>query len=340
MPRSHAHRRLSMEDAVDHGANGVPSAAAAVIATSYGDEDDDARYAMSAAQVDELEAQVQQDDKATANRTGPSANAAVASRMVEKPAGMSATVVVPLLSDAAQDVKFISYLHSLRDYSDHVDKTTWRYQIGAILESRVAMICILIMLFVDITIVLLQILSGAFGFLESPAEREAMDAISYIILILFIAELLALMASYGKRFFSHKGYVCDIIVVPTSLVLEIEYGDAAGLLVMLRLWRLARVLHELFGKAKQHRYEKTLSHVLDGLDSEVDDRIGDYDAASVSTGAAPSSSSSTSLKRGKGGKKSKYATVHAADTMEMAEFDNGGDVGALEEEDDDEEVEM
>lgn len=40
------------------------------------------------------------------------------------------------------------------------------------------------------------------------------------------------------------GYVADLIVIPTALVLELTLEEkAVGLLILLRLWRLVRVAH-------------------------------------------------------------------------------------------------
>lgn len=62
-----------------------------------------------------------------------------------------------------------------------------------------------------------------------------------------------LIIAFGWRFFTHVGYILDLVVVPTSLCLELFVSDAAGLLVILRLWRLVRVAHGVYESVAKYQ---------------------------------------------------------------------------------------
>lgn len=68
------------------------------------------------------------------------------------------------------------------------------------------------------------------------------------VLMLFGVELVLLMISLRERFFKNKLYVLDVFIIGISLFLEFTFGGnedtaAIGLIVFIRCWRFARILH-------------------------------------------------------------------------------------------------
>eukprot|EP00644_Phytophthora_capsici_P004805 jgi/Phyca11/97363/e_gw1.1.1305.1 len=65
-------------------------------------------------------------------------------------------------------------------------------------------------------------------------------------LFLFLIELAVLLAAFQRRFFSHTGYVLDLVVVSLSIAVELyAQTKAARLLGVLRVWRVLRVVRRL-----------------------------------------------------------------------------------------------
>merc|ERR1712139_30868 len=73
------------------------------------------------------------------------------------------------------------------------------------------------------------------------------------------------MNATGRFLFEFYGHFLDCIIIPLSIVLEsLLAGGAASLLIMLRLWRLVRIMHGVFtadeeadeGKEKERESKK------------------------------------------------------------------------------------
>ncbi|KAL3663267.1 hypothetical protein V7S43_011676 [Phytophthora oleae] len=65
-------------------------------------------------------------------------------------------------------------------------------------------------------------------------------------LFLFLIELAVLLAAFRRRFFSHAGYVLDLVVVSLSIAVELyAQTKAARLLGVLRVWRVLRIVRRL-----------------------------------------------------------------------------------------------
>ncbi|EEC18586.1 voltage-gated hydrogen channel, putative [Ixodes scapularis] len=73
--------------------------------------------------------------------------------------------------------------------------------------------------------------------------------VSIFILSLFLVEICAKLYAYRLRFFRHKLEVFDAIVVIVSFALDVAFrnpesaANGAGLIIVLRLWRVARLLN-------------------------------------------------------------------------------------------------
>lgn len=76
--------------------------------------------------------------------------------------------------------------------------------------------------------------------------EQALHTTTFLLLCYLNLDVLMHLFAVGLRgFFSHWGYVSDLIVAPVSLILEIYLPMVGGLLAMLRMWRVLRVAHGL-----------------------------------------------------------------------------------------------
>ncbi|KAK1943434.1 COP9 signalosome complex subunit 8 [Phytophthora citrophthora] len=65
-------------------------------------------------------------------------------------------------------------------------------------------------------------------------------------LFLFLIEQAILLAAFRRKFFSHAGYVLDLVVVSLSIAVELyAQTKAARLLGVLRVWRVLRIVRRL-----------------------------------------------------------------------------------------------
>lgn len=102
-------------------------------------------------------------------------------------------------------------------------------------------------------------------FAENHAAHVAgywIKIISLSILGVFQAEAFILMIAFGKHFWEHWGHILDAMVIPVSIIFETQISSAAaGLIVLLRFWRLIRVAHGIWEsrqkkKAQEREAEK------------------------------------------------------------------------------------
>ncbi|KAL5481821.1 hypothetical protein EMCRGX_G022070 [Ephydatia muelleri] len=76
-----------------------------------------------------------------------------------------------------------------------------------------------------------------------------LHALSLAILCIFMVEIIMKIIAFGMPFFTHKFEVFDATVVLLSWILDVasqkeeQAFDAAGLLIMLRLWRVVRIFN-------------------------------------------------------------------------------------------------
>lgn len=90
---------------------------------------------------------------------------------------------------------------------------------------------------------------------EEPSKfaAEVLHYMSIAILSIFLLELCVKLFAMGKHFFTQKMEVIDGVVVIVSFALDIAFLDheglasATSLLVILRLWRIGRVVNGKWG---------------------------------------------------------------------------------------------
>jgi len=110
--------------------------------------------------------------------------------------------------------------------------------------------------------------------------HEVLFYISVAILGVFEVELLSLVAALDVRFFLNPFYTVDLIVVTLSLVLEIWLHsivnsgssiDVTHFLIIMRVWRMARVGHGIATSSHELAEKKiiALEHALKKLEQEL-----------------------------------------------------------------------
>ena len=93
----------------------------------------------------------------------------------------------------------------------------------------------------------------ASGGIEAPAWLEVLSVISIVITTLFLIEIPLTLWSIGSEFYNPYGrfphaslHIFDAIIILTTFVLEVvlrgKERELAGLLVILRLWRLLKLV--------------------------------------------------------------------------------------------------
>jgi hypothetical protein len=99
--------------------------------------------------------------------------------------------------------------------------------------------------------------------------------IGIIILIILLLNILGLLLAFGFSFFFHPGYVLDLVVVTTALLLEIFLdAETAGLLVILSIWRIVRVAHGIF-EVTDEAWEEDIHKLQDQIQKVQDDHQKD-----------------------------------------------------------------
>ncbi|CAL1534319.1 unnamed protein product [Lymnaea stagnalis] len=120
------------------------------------------------------------------------------------------------------------------------------------LESQKFQIFIIVLVCVDCLIVLIELLLGLETFkldIDKTLQHKIFSGLSLTILSIFIVEVILRIYVMRLGFFRSKMEIFDGLVVIVSFILDIvffDHGDVSkgtGLLILLRLWRVARVVN-------------------------------------------------------------------------------------------------
>ncbi|KAH9063394.1 hypothetical protein EDB87DRAFT_1673466 [Lactarius vividus] len=151
-----------------------------------------------------------------------------------------------------------SYSQERQDQSQTA--LTWREHVSEALESSTAHKLVITLIVIDAGCVLVDLAytllssdcetSGAPG---APAWLEALSLISTVITTLFLIEIPLTIWSLGFKFYKPHGQVphaslhlFDATIIVTTFVLEVvlrgKERELAGLLIILRLWRLLKLV--------------------------------------------------------------------------------------------------
>ncbi|KAM9850362.1 voltage-gated hydrogen channel 1 [Aulostomus maculatus] len=103
---------------------------------------------------------------------------------------------------------------------------------------------------------------------------EVFHYLSLALLTFFMVELAGKLFAYRLEFFQHKFEVFDGLVVVLSFVLDIVFifhedaFDGMGLLILLRLWRVARIINGILvsvktrADQKMHKLKESYDHLV------------------------------------------------------------------------------
>lgn len=143
----------------------------------------------------------------------------------------------------------------------------------------------------QITVVCLVILDALFVFCELLMDLSIVEAdkerivpqvfhyLSIIILTFFILELAGKLYAFRLEFFWHKFEILDAVIVIVSFILDIVYisredaFDGVGLLILLRLWRVARIINGILMTVKSRQLKKETE--LKQVNSDLWHRVGE-----------------------------------------------------------------
>ncbi|KAM9834829.1 voltage-gated hydrogen channel 1 isoform X2 [Syngnathus typhle] len=113
--------------------------------------------------------------------------------------------------------------------------------------------------------------------LYSSAHFQVFHYLSLALLTFFMVEIAGKLFAYHLEFFQHKFEVFDALVVMLSFVLDIVFifhddvFDGMGLLILLRLWRVARIINGILVSVKTRADQKM--HKLKGSYDRLVERI-------------------------------------------------------------------
>ncbi|KAH6933061.1 hypothetical protein HPB50_011737 [Hyalomma asiaticum] len=127
---------------------------------------------------------------------------------------------------------------------------TFREKLSALLHSTKFQIAIVVLVVLDCLLVITELLVELEILKLHEHSYIAPKASTFIfILSLFLVEIAAKLYAYRLGFFRHKMEMFDAAIVIISFALDVAFRDpesaanGAGLIIVLRLWRVARLLN-------------------------------------------------------------------------------------------------
>ncbi|CAH2295878.1 serine threonine- phosphatase PP1-gamma catalytic subunit [Pelobates cultripes] len=156
---------------------------------------------------------------------------------------------------------------------------TFRDALKWLLSSHKFQIAVVCLVILDALFVLVEILLD----LELLVEKvdhiipEIFHYLSISVLSIFLVEIVAKLYAFRLEFFHHKFEVFDAVIVIISFIIDIVYisredvFSAIGLLILLRLWRVARIVNGVILSVKSRAEDKIhkLKHKQDVLLARV-----------------------------------------------------------------------
>lgn len=158
---------------------------------------------------------------------------------------------------------------------------TIRQRLEVVIHSHKFQVLIIVLVIFDILLVLAELLFDLeIVQLEKKHQETVPEVLHYcsiFILSLFIIEIMLRLFVMRLSFFTHKLEVFDALIVIVSFVLDVVFRnrqDAAsgvGLLVILRLWRIGRIINGIVLSVKRQaekRIEKE-KHTREACEQEL-----------------------------------------------------------------------
>lgn len=163
--------------------------------------------------------------------------------------------------------------------SDLRPRVTFREKAIRVLHSHKFQLCVIALVIVDCLLVITDLLLEAHP--EYHDARHIPHYLSIAVLSIFLIELAVKLYAMRLEFFQHKLEIFDAIIIILSFTLDIVFLDASivarsgasatGLLIVLRLWRVARVLNGVVLSVKtqaEHKLSKERK-LREALEQEV-----------------------------------------------------------------------
>lgn len=185
----------------------------------------------------------------------------------------------------------ISQLKELRRrtwlHLDASSKAPWRKKLAKLLQSSNAHRFLITLLLIDLavtaTAILQTITNDSRDLTECTTLLEScqctsqfeqteswsfLQPISISILCILLLNVFGLLLAFGLSFFTHPGYILDLVVLPVAIFLEIyEDSEIGGLILILNLWRILMVAHSMLEVTEEarekhlHEAEKKISRL-------------------------------------------------------------------------------
>uniref|UniRef100_A0A672LGD5 Voltage-gated hydrogen channel 1 n=1 Tax=Sinocyclocheilus grahami TaxID=75366 RepID=A0A672LGD5_SINGR len=146
----------------------------------------------------------------------------------------------------------------------HLGQVSFRDSLRRLYCTERFQICVVCLVVLDAIFVLCELLIDL-SIIQADHHRIAPQVFHYLSLALltfFMVELFGKIYAYRLEFLHHKFEVFDGIVVVVSFILDIVYiskedaFDAMGLLILLRLWRVARIINGIIMSVKNRAHHK------------------------------------------------------------------------------------
>uniref|UniRef100_A0A8C6SQT3 Voltage-gated hydrogen channel 1 n=1 Tax=Neogobius melanostomus TaxID=47308 RepID=A0A8C6SQT3_9GOBI len=140
-----------------------------------------------------------------------------------------------------------------------------RFQVAVVCLVILDAIFVLAELLIDLSIIKLE---------HGHTAPEVFHYLSLALLTFFVVELFGKLFAFRLEFFYHKFEVFDGVVVIVSFVLDLVFlfredaFDAMGLLILLRLWRVARIINGVLVSVKSradqklHKLKESYDHLV------------------------------------------------------------------------------
>ncbi|XP_027031192.1 voltage-gated hydrogen channel 1 [Tachysurus fulvidraco] len=169
------------------------------------------------------------------------------------------------------DQEAVSKWHDELNFSEDLEppnlttsQLTFRDGLKRLFSSERFQIAVVILVILDALFVLCELLLDL-SIIEVDEHHIAPEVFHYLSLALltfFMVELGFKLYAFQLEFFHHKFEVFDGIVVILSFILDIVYiskenaFDGMGLLILLRLWRVARIINGILLSVKSQADHK------------------------------------------------------------------------------------
>lgn len=154
-----------------------------------------------------------------------------------------------------------------------------RFQVLVVCLVILDAIFVLAELLIDLSVIELE---------HGHLAPEVFHYLSLALLTFFMVELIGKLYAYRLEFFQHKFEVFDGVVVVVSFVLDVVFifredaFDGMGLLILLRLWRVARIINGILvsvktrANQKLHKLKESYDHLVQRVTElqERNDKLG------------------------------------------------------------------